>query len=708
MPELLLELLSEEIPARMQARAADDLKRLTTDRLVDAGLTYEAARAFVTPRRLTLVVDGLPVRQPDRREEKKGPRVGAPDKAIEGFLRGAGLSSIDDATVQSDPKKGEFYVAVVEHKGRAATEVIAEIVPSVIRDFPWAKSMRWGATSASSESLRWIRPLRSITCTFGAATEEPEVVSFTIGDIASGNVTYGHRFMVPDAVVVRRFDDYEASLRAARVMLDREERKDAIRDAAKDLALANGLVLVEDEGLVDEVAGLIEWPVPLIGAFDEAFLGVPDEVIRATIRANQKCFVLQSPDTGALANRFILVANIEAKDGGAAITAGNERVIRARLADAKFFWDQDLKTPLEHRLPKLNDLVFHAKLGSMHDKAHAIARLAMDLSEVVPNANKKQCEQAALLAKADLVSGMVGEFPDLQGIMGAYYTRNDGLPDAVADAIRDHYLPQGPSDPVPTEPTAIVAALADKLYTLVGFFGIDERPTGSRDPFALRRAALGVIRIVLENELRLGLTEWFAATTKVYGGIGENALEHWTDAYDVNATLLDFFADRLKVYLRDRGERHDLIDAVFALSNQDDLVLIVRRVTALAAFLDTEDGQNLLAGYKRAVNILRIEEKKDGVAYEGAPDRGYFEQDEEKALFAGLDAAEAEAASALHAEDFEAAMAALSKLRGPVDAFFDHVTVNADSPIVRRNRLCLLNRIREATLKVADFGKISG
>ncbi|MCB1493060.1 MAG: glycine--tRNA ligase subunit beta [Rhodobiaceae bacterium] len=706
MPELLLELFSEEIPARMQARAADDLKKMVTDRLVDAGLVYEAARAFVTPRRLTLVVDGVPVRQPDRKEEKKGPRVGAPEQAVEGFLRGAGLSSIDEATIQSDPKKGDFYVAVIEQKGRDAKDVIAEIVPDVVKAFPWPKAMRWGA--AGPDALRWVRPLQAIVCTFGAATEEPDVVDFEVGGLTAGNVTYGHRFMAPEPIEVRRFDDYEHKLRAAKVMLDRDERKDAIRHAAKDLALANGLDLVEDEGLLEEVCGLVEWPVPLIGRFDESFLAVPDEVIRATIRANQKCFVLKSQGTGALANRFILTANVIASDGGAEIIAGNERVIRARLSDAKFFWDQDLKTPLEYRLPKLNDLIFHAKLGTVHDKAHAMARLAMDLAEVVPGANRKQCEQAALLAKADLVSDMVGEFPEVQGIMGGYYARNDKLSDAVATAIRDHYLPQGPSDPVPTEPVAIVTALADKLYNLVGFFGIDERPTGSRDPFALRRAALGVIRIILENGLRLKLTEWLDATAKVYGAIGEDALANWTDKYDVNATILDFFADRLKVHLRDEGQRHDLIDAVFALPGQDDLLMIVRRVEALGRFLDTEDGTNLLAGYKRAANILRAEEKKDGVAYEGAPDPKFFEQDEERALYDALSKATADAGHALHAEDFEAAMAALSTLRGPVDAFFDDVTVNAENGIVRRNRLCLLNRIREATLKVADFGRIAG
>ncbi|MEM6666378.1 MAG: glycine--tRNA ligase subunit beta, partial [Pseudomonadota bacterium] len=665
-------------------------------------------RAFATPRRLTLIVDGVPPRQPDLREERKGPRVDAPEKAIAGFLRGAGLSDISEAQIISDPKKGDLYAAVIEKPGRVAEVVIAEIIPTVIRSFPWPKSMRWGVASASSESLRWVRPLQAIVCTFGPVTEEPVVVDFEVDGIVSGNTTFGHRFMAPDAIQVRRFEDYEQKLRAAKVMLDPDERQDAILHASKDLALAQGLDLVEDKGLLAEVAGLVEWPVPLIGAFDAAFLEVPDAVIRATIRANQKCFVLKDPETGALANRFIATANLEASDGGAAIIAGNERVIRARLSDAKFFWDQDRKSPLEHRLPKLNDLIFHAKLGSVHDKAHAIARLAMDLADVVSDANRKHCERAALLAKADLVTEMVGEFPEVQGLMGATYARLDGEADDVADAIRDHYLPQGPSDPVPTDPTAMVTALADKLYNLVGFFGVDERPTGSRDPFALRRAALGIVRIVLENSLRLRLNEWFSKTTEYYGAIGSNPLGNWTEKYDVDATLLAFFADRLKVHLRDEGVRHDLIDGVFALPGQDDLWLIVKRVEALGAFLATEDGANLLAGYKRAANILRAEEKKDGVSYEGKPDPRFFEDAAEQVLWDALEAADGALGSALHGEDFTGAMAALSELRAPVDRFFDEVTVNAENAIKRRNRLCLLNRIREATLKVADFGRIEG
>ena len=720
MPELFLELLCEEIPARMQVRAAGDLKKMVTDRLVDEGLVYEAARAFVTPRRLTLVIDGVPARQPDSREERKGPRVGAPDKAIDGFLRGTGLSSVEEAEVRKDEKKGDFYVAVIEKKGRVAEEVIAEIVPAVIRDFPWPKSMRWGAASSApgtewspenakgSSSLRWVRPLESILCTFGPATEDPVVLDFEIDGIEAGNETRGHRFMAADTVHVRRFEDYEQKLRAAKVMIDPEERKDVILHGARDLALANGLELIEDDALLAEVAGLVEWPVPLMGGFDESFLDIPPEVIRSTIKANQKCFVLNNAKTGKLANAFILTANLEAMDGGKEIVAGNERVIRARLSDAKFFWETDKKTPLEHRLPKLNEIVFHAKLGSVHDKAHAIARLAMDLADAIPGAEVKSCEQAALLAKADLVTEMVGEFPELQGLMGAYYARNDGLSDDIAEAIRLHYAPLGPKDDVPKTPTAAVAALADKFYNLVGFFGIDERPTGSGDPYALRRAALGIIRIVLENGLRLSLKEWFETTARYYGAIGENALEHWTDAYDVNEALLSFFIERLKVHLRNEGKRHDLIDAVFALESQDDLLLIVRRVEALAGFLDSDDGANLLTGYRRAANILRAEEKKDGVAYEGVPDPVFFKLPQETALFEAIGEADGAVKSALRDEDFEAAMFAMSKLRGPLDAFFEHVTVNDDNPIVRRNRLCVLNRIREDTIKVADFSRIEG
>jgi glycyl-tRNA synthetase beta chain len=699
MAELLLELFCEEIPAGLQGRASADLQRLVCEDLGEAGLAPTDAAAFATPRRLMLGLTGLPERSADVSEERKGPRVGAPDKAVEGFLRAAGLDSVDQAEIVSDAKKGDYYLARIERPGRQTSDVIADIVPEVIRRFPWPKSMRWGA-----RSLRWVRPMHAILCLL-----EGQVVAFEVDGIESGSVTFGHRFMAPDPIEVTGLQDYLAKLKAAHVVLDPHARRQIIIEHARRAASEAGLELVEDDGLLDENAGLVEWPVVLMGTFDEAYLDVPAEVLVTSMKSHQKCFSLRDPETGKLVNRFILVSNLIAEDGGAAIVAGNERVIRARLSDARFFWEQDLKSSLESRLPRLNDLIFHAKLGSVHDKSHAVARLAMDLAEAVPGANKKHCEQAALLAKADLVSEMVGEFPDLQGVMGGYYARHDGLDEAVAQAIAQHYAPQGPSDAVPSEPTAIVAALGDKLYSLVGFFGIDERPTGSRDPYALRRAALGVIRIILENDLRLGLNRWFTRTAEVYRDIGENVVsENWTDAYDVNSELLGFFADRLKVYLRDRGAKHDLIDAVFALPKQDDLVMIVRRVEALGVFLDSDDGANLLAGVKRAQNILRIEEKKDKRAYDSKLDAKLLKDPQEKALAEAIGESEKAVAKAIGNEDFEAAMAALAKLRQPVDAFFDHVTVNADDANLRENRLKLLAQIRSATLSVADFSKIEG
>ncbi len=699
MAELLLELFCEEIPAGLQGRAGADLQRLVCEALGEAGLVPKDAAAFATPRRLMLGLTGLPERSADVSEERKGPRVGAPDKAIEGFLRAAGLDSVDQAEIVSDAKKGDYYLARIERPGRQTSDVIADVVPDVIRRFPWPKSMRWGAGS-----LRWVRPMHAILCLL-----EGQVVALEVDGIESGNHTFGHRFMAPDPIEVTGLQDYLAKLKAAYVVLDPHARRQIIIEHARRAASEAGLELVEDNGLLDENAGLVEWPVVMMGAFDEAYLDVPAEVLVTSMKAHQKCFSLRDPKTGKLVNRFVLVSNLIAEDGGAAIVAGNERVIRARLSDARFFWEQDLKSSLESRLPRLKELIFHAKLGSVHDKSHAVARLAMDLAEAVPGANKKHCEQAALLAKADLVSEMVGEFPDLQGVMGGYYARHDGLDEAVAQAIAQHYAPQGPSDAVPSDPTAIVAALGDKLYSLVGFFGIDERPTGSRDPYALRRAALGVIRIILENELRLDLNRWFTRTAEVYRDIGENVVtENWTDAYDVNSELLGFFADRLKVYLRDRGAKHDLIDAVFALPNQDDLVMIVRRVEALGVFLESDDGANLLAGVKRAQNILRIEEKKDKRAYDGELDAKLLKDAQEKALAKAIGESEKAVAKAIENEDLEAAMAALAKLRQPVDAFFDHVTVNADDVKLRENRLKLLAQIRSATLSVADFTKIEG
>ncbi|ACE99778.1 glycyl-tRNA synthetase, beta subunit [Rhodopseudomonas palustris TIE-1] len=758
MPDLLLELFSEEIPARMQGKAADDLKRLVTDKLVAEGLVYEGAKAFATPRRLTLTVHGIPARQPDLKDERKGPKVGAPDAAVQGFLKATGLASLDEAKIQRDPKKGDFYVALIEKPGKPAIDVIAEFLPVIVRTFPWPKSMRWGARSARPGALQWVRPLHSIIATFGMETEEPDVVHFNVDGIEAGQTTRGHRFMAPDAFSVRRFEDYEAKLFAAKVVLDSARRKDIILADAKTLAQAQNYELVEDQGLLDEVSGLVEWPVALMGSFDKDFLSIPDEVIRATIRANQKCFVVADPSTGKLANKFILTANIEASDGGAAITAGNERVIRARLSDAKFFYETDLKTKLEDRLPKFDQIVFHEKLGTQAVRIKRIQSLAAKIAPLV-GADVEKTKRAAKLCKADLLTEVVGEFPELQGLMGKYYALAQGEDESVAAACEEHYKPQGPADRVPTDPVSIAVALADKLDTLVGFWAIDEKPTGSKDPYALRRAALGVIRLLLENGLCLNLMpvvrpqaslfvfhEWMKSenvqkimalaneeglTEEIFPIISASyekklgAFRQWNSQTESEVIrdpekhaelrklvssrcydLLSFFADRLKVQLRDQGARHDLVDAVFALEGQDDILMIVRRVEALAAFLATDDGKNLLAGTKRAANILRIEEKKDGRAYDGAPDASLYAQDEEKALAAAIDRAKADAVAAVAKEDFAAAMTAMAGLRPAVDAFFDKVTVNADDKAVRENRLKLLNEIRAATRAVADFSKI--
>jgi glycyl-tRNA synthetase beta chain len=686
MPDLLLEFLSEEIPARMQARAAEDLQKMVTDRLIAAGLAYEGAKGFATPRRLALSVHGVPARQPDIKEEKKGPRVGAPENAIAGFLKAAGLQSIKQAKVQPD-KKGDFYVAVIDKPGRPTLDVIAEMIPDVVRNFPWPKSMRWG-----SGRLSWVRPLHSIVATFGPETEEPVVVPLDIDGIKGGDETRGHRFMAPGAIKVRRFEDYVAKLEKAKVVLDPARRADVILADAKNLAFAQGYELVEDEGLLAEVAGLVEWPVTLMGTFDKSFLSIPDEVIRATIRNNQKCFVLRDPQTAKLANKFILVANEEAADGGKAIIAGNERVIRARLSDAKFFYETDLKTRLEDRLPKFEHIIFQEKLGTQAARIARIRALAGQLSPIV-DADAAKAERAADLCKADLLTEVVGEFPELQGLMGRYYAEAQNEDEAVAHACEDHYKPKGPDDLVPAEPVSVAVALADKIDTLTGFWAINEKPTGSKDPYALRRAALGVIRIVIDNNLRLPLKDVF-----------EKAVNKFSTGDD----LLAFFADRLKVQLRDQGARHDLVDAVFSLSGQDDLLIIVRRVEALGKFLDSDDGKNLLAGYKRATNIIRIEEKKDKREYTGAPESQKYELPEEKALAEAIDVARKEAKAAIAKEDFSAAMRAMAKLRPRVDAFFDKVTVNVDKKGLRENRLKLLNEIREATRSVADFSKIEG
>jgi glycyl-tRNA synthetase beta chain len=743
MPDLLLEFLSEEIPARMQARAADDLKKIVTDRLVEAGLVYEGAKAFATPRRLALSVHGVPVRQPDIKEEKKGPRVGAPANAIAGFLKAAGLASIEQAKVQPD-KKGDFYVAVIEKAGRSALDVLAEMIPEVVRTFPWPKSMRWG-----SGRLTWVRPLHSILATFGPETEEPEIVAFNVDGIVASDQTRGHRFMAPGTFKVRRFDDYLHKLEAAKVVLDPARRAEMIHTDAKNLAFAQSYELLEDEGLLAEVAGLVEWPVTLMGSFDADYLSIPEEVIRATIRNNQKCFVLRDAATAKLTNKFILVANEEASDGGKAIVAGNERVIRARLSDAKFFYETDLKTRLEDRLPKFEHIVFHEKLGSQAERIARIVALAGNLAPIV-GADPAKAERAAQLCKADLLTDVVGEFPELQGLMGRYYAEAQNEDEAVAHAIEDHYRPKGPDDLVPADPVAIAVALADKLDTLVGFWAIDGKPTGSKDPFALRRAALGVIRIVIENELRLPLRmqiwrhfsvirrdENLAEAIALLHPLNEQILtlsetdielamklevlvsekeKQLTGPVLVQAhsylkqthDLLSFFADRLKVTLREDGARHDLVDAVFSLEGQDDLLMVVRRVEALGKFLDTDDGKNLLAGVKRASNILRIEEKKDNKSYSGAPDTQRLAAPEEKALAEAINRAKKDASAAVAKEDFAAAMTAMAKLRPMVDAFFDKVTVNVDDKALRENRLKLLNEIREATRAVADFSRIEG
>ncbi|WP_316188548.1 glycine--tRNA ligase subunit beta [Bradyrhizobium sp. SZCCHNS1054] len=701
MPDLLLELFSEEIPARMQAKAAEDLRRMVTDKLVAEGLVYEGAKAFATPRRLALTVHGIPARQADLKDERKGPRVGGPEAAIQGFLKATGLSSIEEATVQRDPKKGDFYVALIEKPGRATLDVLAEMLPVIVRTFPWPKSMRWGKRSERPGALNWVRPLHAITATFGLETEEPDVVTFAVDGIEAGQTTFGHRFMAPAPISVRRFEDYEAKLLDAKVVLDPDRRKDTIVTDAKQLAFAQGYELVEDPALLDEVSGLVEWPVVLMGSFDPDFLSVPGDVIRATIRNNQKCFVVRDPKTGGLAPKFILTANIEASDGGKTIIAGNERVIRARLSDAKFFYETDLKTRLEDRLPKFEQIVFHEKLGTQAERIKRIERLAAEIAPLV-GADVETTKRAAKLAKADLLTEVVGEFPEVQGLMGKYYALAQGEDASVAAACEEHYKPQGPNDRVPTDPVSVAVALADKLDTLVGFWAIDEKPTGSKDPYALRRAALGVIRLITDNTLRLSLLQVAKSALSGLQGKGTG------DPEKLAADLLSFFADRLKVQLREQGARHDLVDAVFALGGQDDLLMVVRRVEALGKFLDTDDGKNLLAGTKRASNILAIEEKKDKRKFEGAPDASLYKLDEEKALAKAIGEVTVDANAAVAREDFAAAMTAMAKLRPAVDAFFDKVKVNDDDPKIRENRLKLLNEIRSATRAVADFSKIEG
>jgi glycyl-tRNA synthetase beta chain len=667
MPQFLLELFSEEIPARMQANAARDLERLARERLAAEGLLPEALKTFAGPRRLTLVAEGLPAAQGDRHEERKGPRVGSPDQAIEGFLRSTGLTR-DQLT-----ERDGVYFAHLHKAGRPTPEIIAEMVDGIVRGFPWPKSMTWGRGT-----LKWVRPLKRILCVF-----DGEVVPFQIDGIESGDTSEGHRFMgSAQPFKARDFDRYADGLAAHFVVLDPEERKERIMDAARTLCFARNFELVEDEGLLDEVAGLAEWPTPILGDMDPDFLDLPPEVIRTSMRTHQKYFAVRDPATGFLVPHFLTVANIEAPDGGKVIAAGNAKVLSARLADARFFWDEDQKTRLEDRLEKLKGVTFHAKLGTMYERVERIVALAGELAPYVRDdaGTKANAVAAARLCKADLVTGMVGEFPELQGIMGGYYAEKEGLEPEVVDAIRWHYKPQGPTDDVPVQATAATVALADKLDTLVSFFAIDEKPTGSRDPFALRRAALGVIRILLSTRARLPLKRF------------------------ASDDLIAFFADRLKVLIREQGQRHDLVDAVFALGD-DDLVRVVSKVNALETFLATEDGKNLLAGYKRAVNILKAEEKK-GALPSGEPNASAA--GEEGALTNTVGHMEVEVGKALAKEDYEAAMTALAQLREPVDAFFDKVLVNSDIASERENRLKLLMKVRDAMGRVADFGQITG
>jgi glycyl-tRNA synthetase beta chain len=670
MPQLLLELFSEEIPARMQSAAARDLERMAGERFAAAGLAPGAMRAFAGPRRLTLVVDGLPAAQPDRSEERKGPRVGAPDTAIDGFLRSTGLTR--DRLVERDG----VYFALIETKGRPTAAIISEVVPDIVRQFPWPKSMKWG-----TGQIRWVRPLKRILCVFDGA-----VAPFNVEEVTSGDLSEGHRFMgSKEPFAARGFDAYANALAADFVVLEADERKARILKGANKLAAARGLELVEDEGLLEEVAGLAEWPVALIGDMDEAFLDLPDEVIRTSMRTHQRYFAVRNPLGSGLAPHFISIANIEASDGGAAIAAGNARVLSARLNDARFFWDEDRKVPLAERLQRLKGVTFHAKLGTMYERAERIEALARELAPLV-GADPDLAVGAGRLCKADLATGMVGEFPELQGIMGGYYAREEGLPGAVADAVRDHYKPQGPSDAVPTAPVSVAVALADKLDTLASFFAIGEKPTGSRDPFALRRAALGVIRIVLANGLRLPLRARFRPA--------------------IAEELVAFFADRLKVALREQGKRHDLVDAVFALGD-DDLLRIVTRVDALDILLTSEDGANLLAGCKRASNILRAEEKK-GPMPSGEAERMTDAPPQETALINALASIGPRVGADLAKEDFTGAMRALAGLRAPVDAFFDHVLVNDPDAATRENRLLLLIQVRDLMGKVADFSQVAG
>ncbi|SOH95361.1 glycyl-tRNA synthetase beta chain [Monaibacterium marinum] len=763
MSDLLIELFSEEIPARMQAKAADDLRRLMTDGMVEAGLTYAGAAAFATPRRLTLAVEGLTTESPTLREERKGPRTDAPEKALAGFLRSTGLTK-EQLEVRDD-KKGQVYFAVVEKPGRAAADIVAEVLEKAIRTFPWPKSMRWG-----TGTLRWVRPLHSILAIL-SDEEGAQVVPLDVDGIASGDTTHGHRFMAPDVIKVTSFEDYAAKLKRAFVILDPQERADLIHAEATNMAFAQGLEIVEDKGLLAEVAGLVEWPVPLMGPIGEQFLELPPEVLQTSMKEHQKFFSVRDPATGKIV-KYVTVANRQTTDNGATILAGNSKVLTARLSDAKFFWENDLQTVRERGLEgmaaPLANVTFHNKLGSQAERIERIAALAREIAPLV-GADADMAEQAAKIAKADLSSEMVYEFPELQGLMGRYYAEAAGLPQPVANAAQLHYSPLGPSDDVPTEPVSVAVALADKLDTLTGFWAIDEKPTGSKDPYALRRAALGVIRLVLGSEVRTDLSEVLlthgreilAIKSKldsayeaevIAGAAQEKLLEAQTEvlatasgankeklkqiAVNLSAQyndaqqnhslllnkaneasqsaccipplLLEFFADRLKVHLRGEGIRHDVIDAALPENWDGDIVLLVNRVRALQSFLDTEDGANLLAAYTRASNIVKAEEGKDGVEYSLDPNPDLAENDSEKALFAALDAADPQIDAALKAEDFAAAMGAIAALRSSLDTYFEATLINSENQIIRRNRLCLLNRIRNLFARIADFAKLDG
>ncbi|MFN3578505.1 MAG: glycine--tRNA ligase subunit beta [Tabrizicola sp.] len=694
MPDLLIELFSEEIPARMQGRARDDLRKLVTDGLVEAGLTYASAGAFSTPRRLVLSVEGLTAESRPVREERKGPATSAPAQAVEGFLRSTGLT-LDQLERRAD-RKGETFYAVIEKPGRKAPEIVAEVLEATIRNFPWPKSMRWG-----SGSLRWVRPLQSILCLLSDEAGA-HVVPLEVDGIRAGNTTEGHRFMGLGRFTVTGFDDYLVKLKRAKVVLDSAEREAAIWQGAQNLAFAAGMEVVPDPGLLTEVAGLVEWPVPLMGRIAEDFLSLPPEVLQTSMREHQKFFSVKNPRTGRIEG-FVTVANIEAADGGEVILKGNRKVLAARLSDAKFFWENDLrvaKAGMGEWAEGLKAVTFHNRLGSQAERVGRIAALAREFAPLV-GADAGDAERAAWLAKLDLRSAMVGEFPELQGVMGRYYALEAGEKPSVADAARDHWRPKGESDTVPTEPVSVAVALADRIDTLTGFWAIDEKPTGSKDPFALRRAALGVIRLVLGNGVRASLAGMLAGGIARHPAVGHHGMSAALD-------LLAFFHDRLKVHLRDQGIRHDVIDACLAMPGSDDLLLLVKRAMALSATLKTEDGANLLQGFKRANNILSQAEAKDGVEYSFGADPKFAETDEERALFAALDQAEAAIAPAMAQEDFAAAMAAMAALRGPIDAFFTAVQVNSDNPVVRRNRLNLLHRIRAVCSGVADLSRIEG